>query len=727
MFQRWNWITLEKFREAFNYTEEKHSDETLLKAIRYGCERVDLECGGAISELLNKRPWPGDLTKDQQDAVEESVGWCANHMIKQGLEWLRGSQSVSLGQISTGQTNPEEPDYFLPFLRKKLVSAGLIKFVYANSVPERREYESFSDWARDTDDKNQIPSLDFLKKAYLMKSGLHSKDGTITIQKEGTYEGVDIGIRDLLMNRIIYKGLTIFEEFVDDLPQYTLEVPPCNGSLPIEKLFEMMKKEVDKLKAETGEKFRKLEDELRKLVDDELELWKELFSEHKKEIKEVIDKFTKDWKEFQDKIKAEWEAWQKEHSNLWSDFKLALEEEWNKFQQDWKEKYDKDWKEHRERWAKWQEEHNELWEKYKQGLEKEIAEWEKQLLAQWEEWKKEHSNLWEEYKKKLEESLEKWKEILRSEWEEWKQKRLEEWEEYKRKLEDEIEKKFGELSEEIKKELSSWLEGKVALIKNEVIEWLLKELEKEKYRRGPRGPQGPEGPRGPQGIRGPSGWNGRDGRDGKNFPTWEGKTTYFLFESSEKAKFRIGRMKIGDYSGYTHWNMVFSDSPRAVDRTKAVFTGLYIQSDWNNKRWDWRTEDVPSHGTPGTFSLVHEDTDSEIEPLFFGYFIVGVTRQLERFRWYELTEEIEENMFIVQGRKVSRPSTSLQVSELLNELGIVEAESNYEKEPKYLSIKIKKNLFKQRTEELQKQNEELKEQLDTLSAKVEMLQLKEID
>jgi hypothetical protein len=46
-------------------------------------------------------------------------------MIMQGLDWLRGSASVSMGQISTGQTNPEEPDYFPTFLRNKLVGAGL--------------------------------------------------------------------------------------------------------------------------------------------------------------------------------------------------------------------------------------------------------------------------------------------------------------------------------------------------------------------------------------------------------------------------------------------------------------------------------------------------------------------------------------------------------------------------------------------------------------------------
>jgi hypothetical protein len=44
-----------------------------------------------------------------------------------------------LGQISTGQTNPEEPDYFLPFLYKKLVGVGLVKFIQAGNISVEQE------------------------------------------------------------------------------------------------------------------------------------------------------------------------------------------------------------------------------------------------------------------------------------------------------------------------------------------------------------------------------------------------------------------------------------------------------------------------------------------------------------------------------------------------------------------------------------------------------------
>jgi hypothetical protein len=52
---------------------------------------------------------------------------------------ISGSQTVSLGQISTGQTNPEEPDYFLPFLYKKLVGVGLVKFLQAGNINVEEE------------------------------------------------------------------------------------------------------------------------------------------------------------------------------------------------------------------------------------------------------------------------------------------------------------------------------------------------------------------------------------------------------------------------------------------------------------------------------------------------------------------------------------------------------------------------------------------------------------
>ena len=122
MFERWNWLDRDEFRKDFGLTDlAKYEDVIITRAIRYGCERVDLECGGTIKAILDGKDFPGKLTKDQADTVWESAAWCANHMLKQGLDWLRGSTSVSLGQISAGQTNPEEPDYFPPFLYKKLV------------------------------------------------------------------------------------------------------------------------------------------------------------------------------------------------------------------------------------------------------------------------------------------------------------------------------------------------------------------------------------------------------------------------------------------------------------------------------------------------------------------------------------------------------------------------------------------------------------------------------
>lgn len=44
-----------------------------------------------------------------------------------------------MGQISAGQTNPEEPDYFPPFLYKKLVGVGLIKFFYTGNIETEQD------------------------------------------------------------------------------------------------------------------------------------------------------------------------------------------------------------------------------------------------------------------------------------------------------------------------------------------------------------------------------------------------------------------------------------------------------------------------------------------------------------------------------------------------------------------------------------------------------------
>jgi len=147
IFDRWNWIDIEEFRKYFGYTDPRwDTDQKIQKAIRYGCERVDLESGNTITKILGDKQFPSGLTKAQIDVVQEAAAWCANHMLKQGLEWLRGSASISLGQISTAQTNPEEPDYFPPFLRKKLVGVGLIQFIYAGNIPlERGDSDPFGD------------------------------------------------------------------------------------------------------------------------------------------------------------------------------------------------------------------------------------------------------------------------------------------------------------------------------------------------------------------------------------------------------------------------------------------------------------------------------------------------------------------------------------------------------------------------------------------------------
>jgi hypothetical protein len=40
-----------------------------------------------------------------------------------------------------------------------------------------------------------------------------------------------------------YKGLTLFEEFKDGLPHYTLEVPPCNDGMSPEQILKLIRDE----------------------------------------------------------------------------------------------------------------------------------------------------------------------------------------------------------------------------------------------------------------------------------------------------------------------------------------------------------------------------------------------------------------------------------------------------------------------------------------------------
>jgi hypothetical protein len=178
-----------------------------------------------------------------------------------------------MGQISTEQTNPEEPDYFPPFIRKKLVTAGLIKFVYANSIPEQRES---GDFINQDPEQVFLPSKEFLKRAYLAKKGqnsLVSQDGTITVRPSGgLYDGVDLSIRELLLERIVYRGLTMIEEVKDGNSFFNLTATGGTGGgggMPPEEIIELIiqkvREEVDKLgvelEAQIEKDFRDLKEE----------------------------------------------------------------------------------------------------------------------------------------------------------------------------------------------------------------------------------------------------------------------------------------------------------------------------------------------------------------------------------------------------------------------------------------------------------------------------------
>lgn len=139
LFARWDWITEEEFRKVFGYDDASSTSlyprPKVVGSIRYGCSRVDMECGGAITNILGDKEFPHGLTKKQSDTVLEIAAWCANQFLALGGNWTLGSASVSVGGSSVSQTNPDEPDYFPPHFRNKLSQVGLIKMQYAKSLP----------------------------------------------------------------------------------------------------------------------------------------------------------------------------------------------------------------------------------------------------------------------------------------------------------------------------------------------------------------------------------------------------------------------------------------------------------------------------------------------------------------------------------------------------------------------------------------------------------------
>lgn len=257
-------------------------DQEVNKAIRYGCERVDLESGGTITAALAEKPFPGDLTQNQAETVKEAAAWCANHMLRQGLDWLRGSTSVSLGQISTGQTNPEEPDYFPLFLLKNLSGAGLVKFFQSSNIEEQREECDPARCWTGTDEEFYTPSLDFLAKSYIAKRGqgsLVSKNKSIDIKPAGgLYDGVNIAISNN------------WREEWGDFKKWKDKLELAFGKLEAEltEEYHLLKKDL-KDHAELEEKWRaKVEEAWEKFAR---ELPKEVVDEVLEEVKPELEKW----------------------------------------------------------------------------------------------------------------------------------------------------------------------------------------------------------------------------------------------------------------------------------------------------------------------------------------------------------------------------------------------------------------------------------------------------
>lgn len=130
------WIDSEEFRTDFGYSDRQaYEDWKIAKFIRYGCERVDAECDGAIRSILGTNEFPSGLTKFQEKTVMGAVRWAANHALKTGMDtWGRGTYAINLGQINLSQSNPDRPDYFPPQLRVSLANAGLYNKVITVNV-----------------------------------------------------------------------------------------------------------------------------------------------------------------------------------------------------------------------------------------------------------------------------------------------------------------------------------------------------------------------------------------------------------------------------------------------------------------------------------------------------------------------------------------------------------------------------------------------------------------
>ena len=91
--------------------------DLITKAISWASFRINKISSNLINKYIvdySKNPPTIDWNKIeayQERAVKQATVFYTDHFLTYGMDWLRGSSSISLGMASVSQSQPTEPDY----------------------------------------------------------------------------------------------------------------------------------------------------------------------------------------------------------------------------------------------------------------------------------------------------------------------------------------------------------------------------------------------------------------------------------------------------------------------------------------------------------------------------------------------------------------------------------------------------------------------------------------
>lgn len=175
--QDFNIITEQDLKTFLGYVKtDDITNEMMTSALVCATIRVDTLSAGIITSSNFDT-----LSTEAQTKVKLAACFLAQYYLTGGYTWLRGSTSISAGQINISQSMPDEPDYLLPQILPLLQINQ--ENLYKPTVSFKKEFgvANYDDSFIDTPGYTMLTWEDALK-TFLKPNNVWSKDASVIIK-----------------------------------------------------------------------------------------------------------------------------------------------------------------------------------------------------------------------------------------------------------------------------------------------------------------------------------------------------------------------------------------------------------------------------------------------------------------------------------------------------------------------------------------------------------------